>query len=332
MTPTLALPAAPALARLRDFVDRWLFRLAGPEPAPIVLGQRRVFVLPTRAGLAFAATIVTLLIGSINYGLSLGYALTFLLAGLGVVSILHAFRNLVHLGIEYGRCDPVFCGGVARFPLVLSNRRAQARIALVLTPAVGEPAVVDVAGGASAVVALAVPARRRGWQRPGRIRIETTFPLGLVRAWSVIEPDMRCLVWPSPERNAPPIEAGQAPSDGTSAGAGGSDDFSGLRGHRPSDSPRHVAWKSAARGAALLTKLFAGGGGDTVWLDWDRLDAGLSAEARLSRLAAQVLRARDGGVRFGLRIPGVVLAPQSGAAHVEACLKALALHGESPAR
>ena len=100
MTPTLALPAAPALARLRDFVDRWLFRLAGPEPAPIVLGQRRVFVLPTRAGLAFAATIVTLLIGSINYGLSLGYALTFLLAGLGVVSILHAFRNLVHLGIE----------------------------------------------------------------------------------------------------------------------------------------------------------------------------------------------------------------------------------------
>ncbi|GAB4166923.1 MAG: DUF58 domain-containing protein [Rhodocyclaceae bacterium] len=327
--PVAASRPPPGFSGLRGFLDRWLFRLAGPEPAPVVLGQRRVFVLPTGAGLAYAATVLLLLIGSINYGLSLGHALAFLLAGLGVVSILHAFRNLVHLRIEYGRCNPVFCGTPARFPLVLSNARAQARIGLKLAAAGSAPRVVDVPAEGSTLVALEVPAPRRGWLRCGRVRLETRFPLGLVRAWSFIDPDMRCLVYPAPERNPPPIGSSRASAEGRGAGGTGSEDFSGLRAHQPADSPRHVAWKSAARGDALLTKLFAGSRQDTLWLDWDELDPALPAEARLSRLTAWVLRAKDGGARFGLRLPGFVIGPRSGAAHVESCLKALALHGES---
>lgn len=312
----------------RRFIDRWLFRLSGPEAAPVVLGQRRVFVLPTAAGLAFAATLLLLLIGSINYGLGLGYALTFLLAGLGVVSILHAFRNLVHLKIEYGRCEPVIAGSVAGFPLVLSNGRDDARVALALTAGGGTPVIADVPGRAAETAALRVAAPRRGWQRIGRVRLQTTFPLGLVRAWSYIEPDLRCLVYPEPERDAPLLPSSGDAAGGRRPSAAGSEDFSGLRDHRPSDSPRHVAWKSAARGDTLLTKLFDDGGSEPLWLDWDRLPAGLGTEARLSRLCAHVLLAKSGGASFGLRLPGVVIEPGRGAAQVEACLKALALHGE----
>src|SRR3972149_647551 len=98
-------------AALRDQFQRWLFQLRGPETGVIVLGQRRIFILPTRHGLVFAAMLVLMLTGSINYTLSLGFVLTFLLAAMGVNSILHTFRNLAGLRISPGRAQPVYGRG-----------------------------------------------------------------------------------------------------------------------------------------------------------------------------------------------------------------------------
>lgn len=115
-----------------------------PEAAPIVLTQRRVYVLPTRAGLAYAAALGVILLGAMNYNLSLGHALVFLLAGLGIVTILHTFRNLALISIRPGRCDPVFAGGMAQFDLVLENQRADARTSLRLWVANDTAIEVDI--------------------------------------------------------------------------------------------------------------------------------------------------------------------------------------------
>ena len=56
-------------------------------PTPSTLTQGNVYILPTRAGWMFALTLLVLLLASINYQLNLGYVLTFLLAGSGVVSM-----------------------------------------------------------------------------------------------------------------------------------------------------------------------------------------------------------------------------------------------------
>ena len=93
-----------------------------PEPGTIFLRQNRVYILPTRPGLAFSLALVVMLIGSINYNLSLGYILTFLLASMGLVAILHTFRNLVHLHISSGRVEPVFADETAWFELFIENR------------------------------------------------------------------------------------------------------------------------------------------------------------------------------------------------------------------
>lgn len=316
-------------ASLRQGFARWLFRLYGPEPAPIVLVQRRVFVLPTAAGLMFGVTVVLLLIGSINYLLSLGYLLTFLLAGLGIVAIVHSFRNLVSLEIEPGRSPPVFAGTLATFGLLMRNPRPDARLGLRLWAQGGEPVSVDAAGERVTEVQLALTSQKRGWQRLPRVTLETTYPLGLVRAWSYLQPDMRCLVYPAPERNAPPPPFGHDGQDGARLSTIGMDDFAGLRTHQPADPPRHVAWKAAARGAPLLTKQFTGTAAGNIWLDWATLAPDLDTEARLSRLTAWVLSAHAANTPFGLRLPGRELAPGSDAAHVERCLRELALHGQS---
>jgi uncharacterized protein (DUF58 family) len=320
--------SAPAGPPLRERLARWLFRSGGPEPAPIVLGQRRVFVLPTRHVVVFGASLVLLLIGSINYALSLGYLLTFLLAGLGVVAIVHVFRNLAGLEISPGRTEPAFAGTRCTMSLLLANRRHEPRRALLLQAARAEPLVVGLPGAGVEVASFVLQPQRRGWLRLGRVTIETRFPLGLIRAWSYVEPELRCLVYPAPEADPPPLPAGAAGGWGSFAGSRGSEDFSGLRSYQPADSPRHVAWKQVARDAPPLTKQFAGGTSAESWLDWAALPASLGTEARLSRLTAWVLAADLAGARFGLRLPGRELPCASGARHVRACLEALALHGE----
>lgn len=310
--------------------QRWLFRTYGPEAAPILLVQRRVFVLPTRAGIVYAASLGVMLIGAINYNLSLGYALVFLLAGLGVVTVLHTFRNLVHLQLAPSRSEAVFAGDIAHFGLLLGNSRSEARYGLRLHCANGPHVEADIAARASTAVALPAAAPRRGWLRPGRITVETGYPLGLVRAWSYVEPDVRCLVYPAPERDAPPLPTCAAGEhDGLRAGRG-SEDFAGLREHQLADPPHHVAWKAVARqddSGPLLTKQFAGSGATPRWLDWDDLPASLSTEARLSRLTRWVLDAGALGLAFGLRLPGCEIAAASGDRHLHACLEMLAVHG-----
>lgn len=319
---------AALLARPRRLLDQWLFQLRGSEPAPILLVQRRVFVLPNRAGIAFAVTLILLLIGSTNYLLGMGFVLTFLLAGLGVVAILQTFRNLVHLQIDPGRAPPVFAGEPAGFTLLLTNRRDDPRHALRFFAAGGDSQVADVPAAGSAPVTITLPTRRRGWLVPGRVTIDTSYPLGIIRAWSYVEPDMRVLVYPAPEQDPPPMPPPQGGSDASHSAGAGSDDFSGLRNYQTSDSPRHIAWKSVARDGPWLTKQFTGGGSASLWLDWETLPPALGVEARLARLTAYVLEASRRSLSFGLKLPGRAFPPGRGDAHRDACLKALALHGE----
>ena len=321
MPRLLASPGGP----LRTALERWLFRIGRAEALPIRLPQRRIFVLPTPAGLAFAATLLVMLIASINYELSLGFALTFLLGGIAVTSIVHAFRNLLNLQIHAGRCEPVFCGEPARFLLQLGNDRDTPRPALQLAAGTSR-ARIDLPAGEVAEAALELPTSRRGWLRPGRITVETRYPLGLIRAWSVLVPDLRCLVYPAPEADPPPLPSGSNIGPGTRRHQRGDEDFAGLREHQRADSPRHVAWKAFARGGPLLTKQFAGSAGSDIVLDWAELPAGMDDEARLARLSAWLIAAHASGQPFALRLGDAQLPRGTGARHLHEGLMLLALH------
>lgn len=314
----------PAGTQLRN----WFYGYAAPERGTITLGHRRVYILPTRLGWMFGATLVILLVGSINYALQLGFALTFLLAGMGLAGMVHTVRNLARLAVSAGRAEPVFAGEASQFRLILDNRTPHDRPAvLVRHAASGAQVVLDLPASSVREAVLAVPAPRRGWLPLGRVILETRFPLGLFRAWSYVEPDVRCLVYPRPEYAPLPAPAAADDAGEQRVHALGSDDFAGLRGYQPQDSPRHVAWKAAARSENMLTKQFSGAAGAELWLDAARLPAALDPETRLSRLAGWVLAAEQAGARYGLRLPGVEMPPDRGAAHRAACLQALALHG-----
>jgi uncharacterized protein (DUF58 family) len=315
----------------RAALRNWLYGFVPPERGEIVLRHRRVYILPTRLGLIFGGALAILLVGSINYALALGFALTFFLAGLGLAGMVHTARNLAQLGVRAARAEPVFAGEAACLRLVLSSRSPYDRPQILVRHlASGAQCLADLAAEGTAEAVLRVPAGRRGWLDYGRFMLETRFPLGLFRAWSYVEPEARCLVYPRPLYGPLPPWSAQASAGAARAHARGTDDYSGLRAFQRADSPRHVAWKVLARTDELLTKQFSGEAAAELVLDWALAPAAAGVEERLSRLAGWVIAAEREGLRYGLRAPGVEIAPGRGPAHRAECLQALALWGEAP--
>jgi uncharacterized protein (DUF58 family) len=320
---------------VRPSFKQWLFRSVPGESTPIVLGQRRIFIIPTRAGLLFAVVLGVMLIGAINYDLSLGHALVFLLASLGMVAMVHTFRNLVSLRLTPRRADAVFVGEIAMFQMHLENTHRQARRALALSFGKHENVSVDIPADARAIVAIPCPASKRGRLDPGRITLSTKYPLGLFHAWSYPFPELSCLVYPRPiEIPLPPPSP--TSHSGQHYGDNGQEDFTGLRLRQPNDSPRHIAWKAVARDIdhrPLLIKQFDGGAAEELWFDLAQVpldDTGSDneLETRLSIVTGWVLAAERLHIPYGLRLPGHRLKPDQGRAHRDACLEKLALYGE----
>ena len=314
-------------ATLRDRISDWIYRLPASEQAPVRLHRRRVYILPSRFGWAFAVMILLLLVGSINYGLSLGYVLTFLLAGLGWISMGHTYRNLVEVEVRWPAAAPVFAPGPAMFTLAMTSARGE-RYAL--DARCGEAAIAgtDLERGAGRVT-LAVPAPKRGLVRLPTVLIETRYPLGLFRVWARLRPDATCLVYPAPAPPGVPLPAPEANERGVSAARPGSDELQFLRPYRPGDSPRHIAWRAYARERGLLTRQFTGEGGGRLWLDLGQAP-GHDLEQKISQLTRWALDAENAGIAYGLRLPGVEIAPALGADHRHAVLKSLALYGLAP--
>lgn len=321
-------------ATTRQFLNRrfqnWIRRRQGPDGESVSLHRRRIYILPTRQGWLYGFATFVMLLGSMNYSNSMGFMLTFVLAGLGFVAMYACHANLVKLQVSAGSVQPVFAGETARFILHLSNSGRALRTAISLSAATSDISVMgDVAAYSHGSVSVPLKAGKRGWAKLDRLIVETTYPFGLFRAWSWVYMPLRVLVYPAPALQAPPLPL---PSGGLDRGRSeqrGEEDFSGLRGYRPGDSPHHIAWKVSARADRLLTKQFSGGGTETRWLDFDSLP-GADPEARLAVLCRWVLTAYSENLDYGLRLPGQVIAIGGGSPHRNRCLKALALFGAPP--
>ena len=296
----------------------------------MTLTQRRIFILPTKYGFGLAPVLLVMLAGSVSYGLSLGFVLTFLLGSVAIVSILHAYRNLAELRVALARAEPVFAGETACFPVHLENPSRQARFSVGLARQREEQGFADIPCGGHAALELRVPAPRRGLLRAGRFTLFTRYPIGLFFAWSPVELEATCLVYPRPDDAPLPRPARHAQLGEVAPAGAGDEDFSGLKPYQPGDSPRRIAWKASVRGDTLLTKQFAGQAADEMWLDWDDVPAHFGVEARLSRLTSWVLQADCSGARYGLRLPGRRFAPAAGEKHRQHCLEALARFDADP--
>ena len=317
----------------------WEARL--PPRDHLRLTQRNVYILPTRAGWGYAAVLAVLLLASINEQVNLGYALTFLLAGVGLAALHQTHANLQGISLSLGTPQSVHAGQVIQVPVHLDNpHRRRARFALsVSSRAEGAslPQLTDLPAGQDVGVTVDVHAAQRGLHVLPRLVIETRYPLGLFRAWSYWRPKGSVLVWPALDPQAPPLPtAGNPDLDLATAHPSrqGQELPEGLRDYRRGDPVRWIAWKKSsltlASGSGLVTREPAASQAPDLWLDLEHSPgmAGLDTERRLSRLTSWLMSAEQAaatnGRAYGLRLPGQVIECAHGVSHLRHCLDTLA--------
>jgi len=284
----------------------------------------RVYILPTGVGLIFGLMVFAMLLGSMNYNNNLSFVLTFLLIGVGFVSMHQCQRNLVGLELTFAGADPVFAGQPMRVRIAITNTSRNARHDIRLYADGSMSEIEDLVAGESKVFVLPIATATRGWVTLERFGVRTLFPFELFRAWAWLHMDIRGLVYPAPANEAPEPPPSLLAHGHRQHDARGEEDFAGLRRYHPGDSPRQVAWKAYARSGQVLSKQFSGADTSSQWFDFDAIPIA-DVDTRLSILTRWIIDADRKLEDYGLRIAGNEFAPSHGDAHRRRCLETLAL-------
>ena len=307
-------------------IQRWaeqrlpaLTRYRRPENLPIELHRRRIYIVPSGFGIGFSVLLLVMLVGALNYANNAALLLTCLLGATSSASMLVAFRSLDGLRLSHVRAGHAIAGQVIELTLAFDSTRLRNAIRLDLG---GNTIAFAVDANVTAHVKLTLPTVQRGWQPLPRLRLWSSWPLGLFRAWSWLHPDQSVLVWPRPEVAGPSPHA--PADDARHMRLHRGDELAALRDYRAGDPQRHIAWKASARHDHLLVKDFEQPQSRPQWqLDWRQL-GGLDSEARIARLARWLNEAQAQRCSYSLWLPGNEIASSSGPLHYARCMSALA--------
>lgn len=308
----------------RSWWQQW-FRISTSQQNFVTLTPNVIYIIPTRWGLLFGVMVFLLLLGSINYTLSLGYYLTFLLASLGVVAMFHTWLNFAHLKVEVLGSQPAFAGESAQIPLKITDDKNRTRYSIAAQFESNETVFADILAHQHHTLNVPINTQTRGWHRLPKLVLHTEFPLGLFHAWSVIRHPQLIMVYAKPsEINNLTAKSISAGNDKPHSNQVGDDEFNGHKSFQQGDPPSRLDWKASSRGVGLLTKRYSGNIQAVLWLDWADT-SGLVFEDRISLLTKAVIDNQNNGLNYGLKLPTITLDPSRGDAHYHACLQALAL-------
>lgn len=315
--------------RGKSLREKWL-QERFPEVKEITLGLKRIFVIPTVTSVALLLTVFVLLLMAINFQNSLIYGLAFWLLALIVIGIFFTYRNLSEVTVRAVQARSCFAGEKAVFELEISCPKGRKKSAISIGWKFQDFAIVDLHGQHNIQIKLSHDTNKRGMLKPERLSIFSTYPIGLVVAWSYATLNMQSIIYPAPLLHKS-AESGRGLDEEAEQGkeiAQGSTDFSGVRQYQIGDSPKHIHWPSYAKTGKAYTKTFVDYASKDLWLEWNAL-AFSGVETKLSHLCAKVLQHHQDHQVYGLKIPGKTIHPSSGEAHKTICLTALALYGES---
>jgi uncharacterized protein (DUF58 family) len=289
-----------------------------------LLHRKNLYIFPSITGFAYLLLVIIIWLLGTNYQNNLILALAYMQISVFVLTILNTYNNMAGLRVEFIGAEEGFVGEkiAFRFLFASSNRRGAHYITAQWLD--GDAVILDFEPGREHIENVYINASRRGWLRPRRLLLKSTFPMGLLRCWTWLNVDAETLVYPEPVECELPIGVAAPEQDGGQhPRLGSGDEFAGFRTYKPGDSPRRIAWKHYARDLGLWSKDY----GETVtsqtWLQWNDFFRG-DVELGLSHLCFWVEKFTEQQRTFGLKLPGVELPPDSGMEHRQTTLRALA--------
>lgn len=311
--------------KLQSFKDRINKRI--PKNSRITLNRKQIFIFPTKFGFIYIAMCFVLLIMAINFENSLVYILLFWLISIFVSTIIFTWKNLDSLHLRGAGSQPVFEGDDASFGITVESLKKTHHSLWLHTKKSNN--FVDCDAKSSATTYLFVPETKRGRVRLPRFTIETTYPLGIFRAWSYVDLDQSTLCYPQPIESAMQYNNSENSDDNdyldnNISKKRGVDNFDELKNYAIGDSVSRIDWKAYAKGNGLLVKSFVEQASNEIWLNEQDFSGNL--EAKLSHMCYWVLELSQKKQRFGFVLGNEIIEPDANEVHTKKCLEALALY------
>lgn len=300
-------------ARFNRQWQSWISRRL-PASEQITLGHKSIFILPTGFGLTWLFLLVILFLFGTNYQNNLVMGLSFLLLSIFNTCIIYSYKNLAGLTLSSAQANNHIAGQPIYFPLNLAspNRAYEVQLNFENQPV----EIVKKVNPHQTQAIISYNKAHRGINHPGRIKIETRYPLGLFRAWSHIDLSLAQLVYAKPIIDPKPLRLRpQQTSDQQETGkyVSGIDEYKGLKEYTRGESLKQIAWKQWAQGRGLLTKEFEEPQGAPMWLSLKADSEDI--ELALSHLAWHTEQLSAKGQVFGLKMGGISIPPSHGEQH-----------------
>ncbi|GGI91079.1 DUF58 domain-containing protein [Shewanella gelidii] len=314
-----------------QFRARWLKWMDKRLPANrhIQLSHRSIFILPSKFGVVWFGLVILLYLFGTNYQNNLVIGLSILLASILHTCIIYSYRNLAGLKLQSMPAAQVYAGDTLSFPSHLSSEKGANEVLLSYPFAQGEvdQSIAPQVKQAPVKVLVSYPSTPRGRVNPGRLKIESYYPLGLCRAWSYVDLATELIVYPTPVESKIALNAQQSNNQQENhhgRQVAGIDEYQGLKEYVKGESLKQVAWKQLAQGKGMLTKEFQQPLGAPIWLTLDSSQS-RNYETKISELTWQVEKLHQSNQLFGLKIDNITIEPSHGEGHRHACLEALSL-------
>ncbi|WP_254304046.1 DUF58 domain-containing protein [Shewanella sp. VB17] len=294
-----------------------------PSSPIITLTHKSVFILPTGFGLLWLLLVLLLFIFGTNYQNNLVIGLSLLLLSVFNTCIIYSYRNLAGLTISSTPSPQAYAGDTLVFPVRLQAKQTQFEVLVnypdnqvkIITRVTHEPIIS----------LIPFDNAHRGHISPGRLNIESRYPLGLCRAWSNVDLGNQHTVFACPLETRERLTHDDSQITHDIGGhIPGVDEFKGLKQHVAGESLRQIAWKQLAQGRGMLSKEFQQPQGPPQWLTLTNL-VRADIETRLSQLTSAVDSLSEQNQIFGLILGERIITPSEGEAHRIECLQALAL-------
>lgn len=299
-----------------------------PPSARHSLSSKNVFIFPSGFGFSYLTMVLVIFLLGTNYQNNIILMFSFLLASLFITVMLFSFQNLNGMSIKLVKAPTGFANQVSYLMVELSGQNTRQFIHFHVEPNKQHSFMLTSANLNENIVKVQVPIpnARRGVLLLSRLRVSSTFPLGLFNTWTRLDLGCEHTVYPEPklpmlwqqrQYQQDLVEHGQVNMPNQMG------DFYQLENYQVGQSLSLVAWKQLAKSQQWLSKGHASAVAGDVWLDFQQMSAP-DLEAKLSQLCALVIEYSQLEQPFGLKLPHLEIEPSSGEKHQMTCLQALA--------
>lgn len=303
--------------------DRWIDKRIPLQTDTLAVHRKSIYILPTKFGFLFGLILTAMLVGSINYEISLGYLLTFLFSAIFFMGMLQSYKNFNTLMLKLLPSKPVFAGEKTTVSFLSTASQQAHNIGISINDYHTHHNLSK-----DKTISIQLKQKKRGIYTIKKLKLFSIYPLGHFYVWSWLKTELEIIVYPQAKslNNINLISKNNRIGDNSSQQSG-SDELFSFKQYQQGDPIHRIAWKKTAQTGTLHSKEMSKLISDDYYIDWHEFP-NVATEERLSLMCYLILQAHNRNELYGLILPNTSLQPDNSEEHKHKCLKELALFNQ----